>query len=75
MKFFSYLVFIFLCINNSFINSAPLKNGFYPSEHAVPSYNAEAMVKDAVNRAYVRDSGIAAALIRLHFHDCFVRVN
>ncbi|KAI3469392.1 hypothetical protein Pfo_026055 [Paulownia fortunei] len=69
VKFFAYLGLVFTL---SFLSSAAfphLKNGFYQKTCS----SAEATVKDVVNRAYNQDSGIAAALIRLHFHDCFVR--
>lgn len=33
---------------------------------------AEAIIGDAVNRAMQRDISISAALLRMHFHDCFV---
>ncbi|KAL6897934.1 hypothetical protein ACP4OV_006893 [Aristida adscensionis] len=35
--------------------------------------NAEAIVRQVVDAAFKNDSGVAPALIRLHFHDCFVR--
>ncbi|TYI24921.1 hypothetical protein ES332_A05G018500v1 [Gossypium tomentosum] len=46
-----------------------LQNGFYSS--SCPK--AEAVVRSTVESHFNKDPTIAAALLRLHFHDCFVQ--
>ncbi|XP_062180656.1 peroxidase 5-like [Phragmites australis] len=49
--------------------TACLDVGFY--DRTCPS--AETVVQQTVAAAFTNNSGVAPALIRLHFHDCFVR--
>ena len=47
-----------------------LQVGFYGS--SCPQ--AESIVKQVVQKRFNRDKSVTAALLRMHFHDCFVRV-
>ncbi|XBI22724.1 hypothetical protein VPH35_063715 [Triticum aestivum] len=61
------LVTAVLCLTASRAQGQ-LQVGFY----STTCPNAEAIVRGAVTAAFANDSGVAAGLIRLHFHDCFV---
>ncbi|TKY62837.1 Peroxidase 44 [Spatholobus suberectus] len=66
MKFtILFLIFFFVFP----IAFADLRVGFYSS--SCP--RAEDIVRQVVQRNFNRDRSITAALLRMHFHDCFVR--
>lgn len=48
-----------------------LRVGFY--DYSCPQ--AENIIEDVVKAAIYNDPGIAAAFVRLYFHDCFVNVS
>jgi peroxidase len=51
--------------------AACLYVGFY--RRTCPS--AETIAQQTVAAAFRNNSGVAPALLRMHFHDCFVRVS
>ncbi|KAL8153575.1 hypothetical protein V2J09_011335 [Rumex salicifolius] len=48
---------------------AQIQRGYYSQT----CWFAEYIIKDAVRQGVTNDMGMAAGLVRLHFHDCFVR--
>jgi peroxidase len=51
-------------------SAGALRVGYYDST----CNSAESIVRGAVRSAVSSDRTIAASLVRLHFHDCFVQV-
>lgn len=52
------------------LGQGDLKTGFYSS--SCPK--SESIVRSTVEKYFNKDPTLAAALLRLHFHDCFVQV-
>ncbi|EPS60748.1 hypothetical protein M569_14053, partial [Genlisea aurea] len=63
--FFSFFVFGMIVVGCN----AQLTVNFYDS--VCP--NARFIIREEVSNAFNRDRGLAAGLVRMHFHDCFVR--
>ena len=65
-----FLAFVAIILSSCAPSNAQLQVGFYDSSCLV----AESIVKEEVMKAFKNDPGLAAGLVRLHFHDAFVRV-
>ena len=68
------LLFLFtalLLLRGSSVHSQGLQIGFYDSYCP----DAEDIVRSTVEQHYDKDATVAPALLRLHFHDCFVQVS
>ncbi|KAH6779501.1 Peroxidase superfamily protein [Perilla frutescens var. hirtella] len=63
------VVLVFWCSINIGIASAQLQVGFYNSRCP----KAESIIRGVVQQRFNRDRSITPALLRMHFHDCFVR--
>lgn len=71
MSYKQLKAFILLLVCLYIVESeAQLQVGFYQSSCGL----AELIVKQEVRIGFIKDKGVAAGLVRLHFHDCFVRV-
>ncbi|XP_020086049.1 peroxidase 5-like [Ananas comosus] len=55
------------------ISSASLQYGFYDYDYKCKRTNVELLVRGVVAKAIRKDPGVGAGLIRMYFHDCFVR--
>ncbi|KAK2637213.1 hypothetical protein Ddye_032005 [Dipteronia dyeriana] len=62
-------VFVVLFYSSSIAVNSQLQVGFYGDSCSC----AESVVKDEVTKAFMNNRRVAAGLIRMHFHDCFVR--
>jgi len=63
--------FMFMLFLLNTASQAQLSPAFYDS--SCP--NALSAIRTAIRSAIARDRRMAASLIRLHFHDCFVQVH
>jgi len=69
--YYSLVATILLVLTFVFPSEGQLSASFYSSTCS----NVSSIVRDSVQQALTSDSRIAASLIRLHFHDCFVDVS
>lgn len=65
-----FLQFLLLVFVSDSTNAQYLRQGFY--ENTCP--DAESIIWKTTQQYISRAPTLAAALLRMHFHDCFVRV-
>ncbi|KAI3920960.1 hypothetical protein MKW98_027670 [Papaver atlanticum] len=69
MKNFGVAVFLLVLVNLTNCYGI-LQTGFYVGKCG--NQDVEAIIRNVVRQRFARDPTIVAALLRMHFHDCFV---
>ncbi|KAJ0515823.1 putative peroxidase [Helianthus annuus] len=64
------LIFCFIFIGLAHLN---LVNALSPTYYDQTCPNAESTITSVVKKAMLNDPTVPAALLRMHFHDCFIR--
>ncbi|CAA0364892.1 putative peroxidase [Arabidopsis thaliana] len=62
-----------LCICDNASNFGGNKRNLFPDFYRSSCPRAEEIVRSVVAKAFERETRMAASLMRLHFHDCFVQ--
>ncbi len=74
-QFKSFLLVLFLCAFAPLCFFSRAKGGYlYPQYYDYSCPRAQEIVESIMCDAVAREARIAASIIRLHFHDCFVQV-
>ena len=71
----SFLLVLSLCAFAPLCFSSKTKGGYlYPQfyDHSCPK--AQEIVRSVLAKAVAKEARMAASILRLHFHDCFVQV-
>lgn len=70
----SLLAAPFLCLSEVDLSSVPIKDGLSWTFYKQSCPKIESIIRKQLQKELKKDIGLAAALLRIHFHDCFVQV-
>ncbi|XP_021898505.1 peroxidase 12 [Carica papaya] len=69
----SLLAAPFLCLSEVDLSSVPIKDGLSWTFYKQSCPKIESIIRKQLQKELKKDIGLAAALLRIHFHDCFVQ--